>query len=234
MTNYREILRMHSLGFNKTEISQSLTCSRTTVRTVIHLAEGTTGSIMEDGTYDVRAREEESFRFQIGNARNEMTDYCLYRERIYTINHFTLAALTETDPMETLARYPVSIETDQLSRMVIEQENGTRDVFELTYSEVGTEESRGTENKNTVVRCTKNEVENVVLAEDGSAQITGIESLTLQDWSLDGEQLAFTAADAADPKSTCTLLYFVEKLDADSLVVKPISGATLPLSLARQ
>lgn len=74
----------------------------------------------------------------------------------------------------------------------------------------------------------------LVLAEDGSAQITGIESLTLQDWSLDGEQLAFTAADAADPKSTCTLLYFVEKLDADSLVVKPISGATLPLSLARQ
>ena len=123
---------------------------------VIHLAEGTTGSIMEDGTYDVRAREEESFRFKIGNARNEMTDYCLYRERIYTINHFTLAALTETDPMETLARYPVSIETDQLSRMVIEQENGTRDVFELTYSEVGTEESSATENKNTVVRCTKN------------------------------------------------------------------------------
>ena len=31
MTNYREILRMNSLGFNKTEISQSLTCSRTTV-----------------------------------------------------------------------------------------------------------------------------------------------------------------------------------------------------------
>ena len=74
----------------------------------------------------------------------------------------------------------------------------------------------------------------LVLAEDGSAQVTGIESMTLQDWSLDGEQLAFTAADAADPKSTCTLLYFVEKLDADSLVIKPISGATLPLSLARQ
>ena len=39
MTNYREILRMNSLGFNKTEISQSLQCSRTTVRTVIRLAE---------------------------------------------------------------------------------------------------------------------------------------------------------------------------------------------------
>ena len=39
MTNYREILRMNSLGFNKTEIAQSLQCSRTTVRTVIRLAE---------------------------------------------------------------------------------------------------------------------------------------------------------------------------------------------------
>ena len=39
MTNYREILRMNSLGFNKTEIAQSVQCSRTTVRTVIRLAE---------------------------------------------------------------------------------------------------------------------------------------------------------------------------------------------------
>ncbi|MBQ9662371.1 MAG: hypothetical protein IJV40_04370 [Oscillospiraceae bacterium] len=39
MTNYREILRMNSLGFNKTEIAQSLHCSRTTVRAVIRLAE---------------------------------------------------------------------------------------------------------------------------------------------------------------------------------------------------
>lgn len=39
MTNYREILRMNSLGFNKSEIAQSLQCSRTTVRSIIRLAE---------------------------------------------------------------------------------------------------------------------------------------------------------------------------------------------------
>ncbi len=39
MTNYREILRLNALGFNKTEISQSMECSRTTVRTVLRLAE---------------------------------------------------------------------------------------------------------------------------------------------------------------------------------------------------
>lgn len=38
MTNYREILRLNALGFNKTEIAQSVQCSRTTVRTVLRLA----------------------------------------------------------------------------------------------------------------------------------------------------------------------------------------------------
>ena len=31
MTNYREILRLHSLGLNKTEISSSCQCARNTV-----------------------------------------------------------------------------------------------------------------------------------------------------------------------------------------------------------
>ena len=38
MTNYREILRLAALGLNKTEIAQSLQCSRTTVRNVLRLA----------------------------------------------------------------------------------------------------------------------------------------------------------------------------------------------------
>lgn len=39
MTNYREILRLHSLGLNNTEISQSCPCSRTTVIHVLRLAQ---------------------------------------------------------------------------------------------------------------------------------------------------------------------------------------------------
>ena len=31
MTNYREILRLHSLGFYKTEIASSCKCARNTV-----------------------------------------------------------------------------------------------------------------------------------------------------------------------------------------------------------
>ena len=38
MTNYREILRLSSLGLNKTQIAQSVGCSRTTVIQVLNLA----------------------------------------------------------------------------------------------------------------------------------------------------------------------------------------------------
>ena len=39
MTNYREILRLHSLGLNKTEIAASMGCSRNTASNVIRRAE---------------------------------------------------------------------------------------------------------------------------------------------------------------------------------------------------
>ena len=38
MTNYREILRMNNLGFNHTQIAESVDCSRTTVINVVQLA----------------------------------------------------------------------------------------------------------------------------------------------------------------------------------------------------
>ena len=39
MTNYREILRLHSLGLNKTEIAASMGCSRNIAANVIRRAE---------------------------------------------------------------------------------------------------------------------------------------------------------------------------------------------------
>ena len=38
MTNYREILRLHSLGFNKTEIAASCKCARNTVAATLQRA----------------------------------------------------------------------------------------------------------------------------------------------------------------------------------------------------
>ncbi len=39
MTNYREVLRLHSLGLNKTQIAQSIGSSRTTVIHLLQRAE---------------------------------------------------------------------------------------------------------------------------------------------------------------------------------------------------
>ena len=40
MTNYREILRLHSLGLNKTEIAASLRCAHNTVSTTLQRTVG--------------------------------------------------------------------------------------------------------------------------------------------------------------------------------------------------
>ena len=39
MTNYKEIIRLHSLGLNKTRIAESCACARSTVITALHKAE---------------------------------------------------------------------------------------------------------------------------------------------------------------------------------------------------
>ena len=64
----------------------------------------------------------------------------------------------------------------------------------------------------------------LVLAEDGSARAVGLGELPLQDWSLDEENLVLTAVEQEDPKTTRTLLFAIQKLDIDSLVVLPAGG----------
>ncbi len=73
----------------------------------------------------------------------------------------------------------------------------------------------------------------LVLAEDGSAQAVGLPDLTLRDWSLDGEHLALGAADPSDPAASKVLLYKIERLNADSLVISPVEAEGLHLSLSR-
>ena len=58
----------------------------------------------------------------------------------------------------------------------------------------------------------------LVLAEDGSAQATGMEQLL--DWSLDGEQLVLTTILTEEPQTTGTLVLQIARLDVDSLVVE--------------
>ena len=81
--------------------------------------------------------------------------------------------------------------------------------------------------------CSEADEVGLVLAEDGSARAVGLEGLTLQDWSLDGEDLALTAVDPDGKDAEKTLLYRIERLDIDSLVVKP-AEAGRRLAFSRQ
>ncbi|MBR4523933.1 MAG: hypothetical protein IKP15_00050 [Bacteroidales bacterium] len=72
--------------------------------------------------------------------------------------------------------------------------------------------------------CTGADEVGLVLAEDGSARAVGLGELPLQDWSLDEENLVLTAVEQEDPKATRTLLFAIQKLDVDSLVVLPAGG----------
>ena len=81
--------------------------------------------------------------------------------------------------------------------------------------------------------CTDPQEVGLVLAEDGSAQVVGLEGVTLQDWSLDGDDLVLTSVDPDGKAPSQTLLYKIERLDIDSLVVRP-AEAGRRLSFSRQ
>ena len=70
------------------------------------------------------------------------------------MNHFTVAALTETDPRTTLSRHPVTVPMELLSGITIERADGTKDEFQLSY----TAQPAGKEGNpdETAVTCTKN------------------------------------------------------------------------------
>lgn len=70
----------------------------------------------------------------------------------------------------------------------------------------------------------------LVLAEDGSAQAVGMDNLTLRTWTLDGDKLVLDAVDPASPKDSKTLVYVIEKLEADSLVIRNSEEARLAFS----
>ncbi len=86
----------------------------------LHFAAGNTGTVSELGVYDVQEWEEKEVRFVIGGKRNEMTDYVLWEDGIYTVSQFLIEPLTDADPMETAAKYPVLTPLEALSSLTVE------------------------------------------------------------------------------------------------------------------
>jgi len=78
--------------------------------------------------------------------------------------------------------------------------------------------------------CSSEQEVGLVLAEDGSAQATGLDT-PLLDWSLDADQLILTTVLSEEPRTTGTLQLQIVRLDVDSLVV---SGPACNHSFSRQ
>ena len=86
----------------------------------MHLAEGSVGTVGEEGVYDVSDWEERTKTLTLGKPRSEMVDYLLYEGKIYTISHFSVSAFTETDALSTAARYPVATPLNSLASVTVE------------------------------------------------------------------------------------------------------------------
>ncbi len=121
----------------------------------IHMAAGTTGQITGEGVYNAVDRPEETLRFEIGGAKNDLVCYVRFREAVYTMNRFTLETLTKAEPLNTVARYPVTVALSALQELIVEKD-GNRDAYVLTRE---TAEAPEGEEGTTVLRCQRNGTE---------------------------------------------------------------------------
>ena len=92
-----------------------------------HMAAGSTGTVSDSGVYDVKEHTENTVTLTIGGAPDDLADYVRFGEEIFTVSHFTMAAFLETDPMDTVAKYPVLTPLASLERLTLEENGEVRD-----------------------------------------------------------------------------------------------------------
>ena len=91
-------------------------------RIELHMAEGNTGTVTDLGVYDVVEHEARTVVIEIGGQKSDLVDYVGFEGEIFSVNHFTLSAFTDVDPLSTAARYAVMMPLDSLEWVRMEQE----------------------------------------------------------------------------------------------------------------
>ena len=84
-----------------------------------HLAAGSTGTVSELGVYDVQDWEERTVTLILGGQKGDTLDYVRYEDEIFSVNHLFLSVFTDTDPLSTVARYPVQTPFNSLESMTV-------------------------------------------------------------------------------------------------------------------
>ena len=181
----------------------------------IHMAAGATGLVDGSGAYDVTERAEETLRFAVGNSRNEMTDYVLYDDVIYTVNHFILAAVTETDPLSTACRYPFSVAAEALSALTVERADGSRTEYVLTRTSVPSEDGEAPDE--TLITCRKNGEAypwETFLAAYERMRVTTVSGRLPADWEKQESETVYTFRTVSGKTHTLELSPFDDLHDA--------------------
>ena len=126
----------------------------------LHMAAGSTGTVGVTGVYDVTEWPERTVTITIGSSKSDMVDYVLFDGEVYTLNHFTLSAFTETEPLSTAARYPVATPLNSLESVLTEKEGEEAVLYSLVRPESGAEaEDAGEEDGEPAIRCLRNGTE---------------------------------------------------------------------------
>ena len=122
-----------------------------------HMAEGLTGTVGAEGVYDVSDWDERTKTLTLGRTGSEMVDSLLFEGKIYTISHFSVSAFTETEPLSTVARYPVATPLNSLESVTVEGEGKETVRYGLVRIDgEPAEESTETADEGQAVRCLRN------------------------------------------------------------------------------
>ena len=87
----------------------------------LHMAAGSTGTVSELGVFDVAEWEERTEVLTLGGKKTEMTLYVLHGNEVFTISEFSLSAFMDTQPLSTIARYPVATPLNSLESVTVER-----------------------------------------------------------------------------------------------------------------
>ena len=138
---------------------------------VVHQAEGDVSAAAEDGGLTAEHWPESELRLEVGDERSEVTDYVALDGQICLTSRFSLSALTELDPRDTLTRYVAPMPLGNLAALTVR---------------------RGEERTEWRVTRTERVLENNGLAADASGNVLYDLSVT-----RNGEEASWSAFEAA-------------------------------------
>ncbi len=99
-----------------------------------HMAAGTVMATGTGGAAEPRAFDAGTFTVTLGDSRNDMVDYVLWEDAIYTMPHWMVSSVLDTDPLNTLTRYPVLTSLSNLKHLTVETPEGVQ-VWIVTRTE---------------------------------------------------------------------------------------------------